>query len=582
MGRGSKKKNTEKVARDLSCTMNRSAGTPSKDPASSPKKTGKGSSKLAKDSNLSETVHCKSSNEIAFVCSSIISDNLGLDATVQIKLTAQLEHYFTTIGVTSDDSLKLFAGNHWPSPSDVVKQEESAIDMLTPAAMLALDEVSRMTAVVRHNQYYLGEFTTHENLVQYCQSKPSHRHETSSASVDQADRSAVAEKKLPSFSLPKFTGTRLDGSEWMKKVVRVFRNHGVGLFLTDNDYPLYYTEWSSAFTARILDAIADSDIMSFLAEKHKEETNCCVVWEKVTAHLTSSDLAMTRMMKHWSEFMGLSCQEFEDFLPFYSKVSKVLEKLRQAKSVAVTDDVFLRAFLGKAISCEELRHEAKRFLQDGKGTHNEILDDILLDYRSQETRRELEDGTNPSKKVRRAETSVARADKRPSGQQRFPRLPTNKGNLIPHSYYIQFKEWYELMVIPEKERSDDVVAKLQRFKWKHTQPKALKDKIRRAEDERGRGGRERGGRYTSSHRSRRSRRRSRSPSYSSSSTESYRRSRRSRHSRQRKRSRSPSLSRSRSRSRGRRSEGKKVDQGTDDHAVTTVSKHHVFFARKKE
>ena len=114
MARGSKKKTPEKIARNLSSTMDRSAVTPLKDPASSQKKTGKGSSKLARTSNLSETVHCKSSDEIAFVCSSIISENLGLDTAVQMELKTQLECYFTTIGVTSDDSLKLFAGNHGP------------------------------------------------------------------------------------------------------------------------------------------------------------------------------------------------------------------------------------------------------------------------------------------------------------------------------------------------------------------------------------------------------------------------------------------------------------------------------------
>ena len=78
MARGSKK-NTETVARDLSSSLERSAVTPSKNPASSPKKTGKGLSKLAKDSNLSETVHCKSFDKIAFVicCCYYIEMNLN-------------------------------------------------------------------------------------------------------------------------------------------------------------------------------------------------------------------------------------------------------------------------------------------------------------------------------------------------------------------------------------------------------------------------------------------------------------------------------------------------------------------------
>ena len=75
-----KKKSKDGVARDLSSTIKKSATTPTsaaKSPASSPKKTGKGPSSLARESNLSETPHCKSSKEISFVCSSLISDNLN-------------------------------------------------------------------------------------------------------------------------------------------------------------------------------------------------------------------------------------------------------------------------------------------------------------------------------------------------------------------------------------------------------------------------------------------------------------------------------------------------------------------------
>ena len=45
--------------------------------------------------------------------------------------------------------------------------------------------------------------------------------------------------------------------------------------------------------------------MLFMAEKYKDETNCFIVWEKITAHLSTSDLSMTRVMKLWREFFGL-------------------------------------------------------------------------------------------------------------------------------------------------------------------------------------------------------------------------------------------------------------------------------------
>ena len=55
----------------------------------------------------------------------------------------------------------------------------------------------------------------------------------------------------------------------------------------------------------------------------------------------------------------------DDFLLFYSVVKKVTHKLREANSIAVTDDTFLKAFLSGSISCEELKTEAKGFLLEG-------------------------------------------------------------------------------------------------------------------------------------------------------------------------------------------------------------------------
>ena len=85
---------------------------------------------------------------------------------------------------------------------------------------------------------------------------------------------------------------------------RVFRNNSQLLFLLDSKYPLHYTDWSTAFSSRILDLLADSSIMSFMVERLKDETNSLVVWEKVCAYLSTSDLSMTQIMKLWREFFS--------------------------------------------------------------------------------------------------------------------------------------------------------------------------------------------------------------------------------------------------------------------------------------
>jgi len=177
------------------------------------------------------------------------------------------------------------------------------------------------------------------------------------------------------------------------------------LFLLDNEYPLHYTEWSTAFSSRILDLFAYYNIMSFMVEQLKDEANSKVVWEKVCALLSTSNLSTTRIMKLWREFFGLCCESLSNFLQFYSKVTKVLDKLQQGNLVAATDYVFLRTFLAKVISSEELQTEVKKFLQDGKGKHDEILEDILIGYRTQETAEEICEGDSAvPKKLHRAET----------------------------------------------------------------------------------------------------------------------------------------------------------------------------------
>ena len=56
----------------------------------------------------------------------------------------------------------------------------------------------------------------------------------------------------------------------------------------------------------------------------------------------------------------------DEFLAFYLGVKEVTHKLQEAKLIAITDDIFLKAFLAKAVACEELQTEVKKFLQGGK------------------------------------------------------------------------------------------------------------------------------------------------------------------------------------------------------------------------
>ena len=144
----------------------------------------------------------------------------------------------------------------------------------------------------------------------------------------------------------------------------------------------------------------------------------------------------------------LTVRRLDQILPFYSKDTKLHYKLKREKLVAANNDIFLCAFLDNAISCKELQTVVKKFLQDGKGMHKQILEVILTDYRTQETGEELRKGESiVPKKVRCVET--VRDFTQKSDKVALPTLPSNTGNLTPHSYYLKLKTWYEVMRILE-------------------------------------------------------------------------------------------------------------------------------------
>ena len=144
--------------------------------------------------------------------------------------------------------------------------------------------MSKLTAVVRKSGYYLGEHTTHADLVKYAGTRPSHPARYDACGYGNNGGTGDSHAKLPSFTLPKFHGEHLDRDNYKNTVERVFWNNSQLLFLLDAKHPLHYADWSTAFPSHILNSLANSSIMLFMAERLKDETNSFVVWEKVCAH----------------------------------------------------------------------------------------------------------------------------------------------------------------------------------------------------------------------------------------------------------------------------------------------------------
>ena len=101
--------------------------------------------------------------------------------------------------------------------------------------------------------------------------------------------------------------------------------------------------WSDAFASRLRESIRESDILGFIATEMKADKNCARVWLRINKQLSSADVKTARMMAQWSELFGFRCENIDSFLSFYSKMKGLIHKLKTNKSVAITDDIFLKA-----------------------------------------------------------------------------------------------------------------------------------------------------------------------------------------------------------------------------------------------
>ena len=131
-------------------------------------------------------------------------------------------------------------------------------------------------------------------------------------------------------------------------------------FINSGQYCNNHSKWSSAFASRVRDPIFKSNILGYLSTELERENNCAKVWTEIKSKLTSSDVLTAEVYAFWQELFGLSFVDMDSFLPFYNSVKKLLHQLKEHKSIAVTDDVFLKSLFAKVIQTPELQHEAKK------------------------------------------------------------------------------------------------------------------------------------------------------------------------------------------------------------------------------
>ena len=97
-------------------------------------------------------------------------------------------------------------------------------------------------------------------------------------------------------------------------------------------------------------------------------------------------------MSNWNQFISLKCDSMPDFPAFYSKAQKLISKLLDGKSIAVTDDVFLKCYFSKIITVPELQDSVKEFVKESAPKYEVVLENVRSDYSAQSVSDALKSG----------------------------------------------------------------------------------------------------------------------------------------------------------------------------------------------
>ena len=130
------------------------------------------------------------------------------------------------------------------------------------------------------------------------------------------------------------------------------------------------------------------------------------------------------------------------------------------KSVAVTDNIFLKSYFAKVIKTPELQFEVKKLLKGDKDSYTDIFDLNHSDFRAQDTSEKMRNSVITfNTTMRRGKTGddddkslVTTGDAPKRAQYAFS---NNTVNLLLSFFYTQSREWFYHMIKPEKDQPDE-------------------------------------------------------------------------------------------------------------------------------
>ena len=162
-----------------------------------------------------------------------------------------------------------------------------------------LVQLANYTATVLQRGKFLTPSVRYKSLERFVLEGTNHpsRYDTRGSDLSIAHVSqSYSNEKLPGFKVPKFDGDTLRGDIFLKKIRDTFKSAGQAQYLEDDGHCTERIAWSGAFASRICESVADSVTLAFLSTELEEE-NCVVVFQRISDHLSSSDLATARIFE---------------------------------------------------------------------------------------------------------------------------------------------------------------------------------------------------------------------------------------------------------------------------------------------
>ena len=195
----------------------------------------------------------------------MVVDTLKYPRDEKWDLVQQFGVYFSALGWKTEDFMTAAEETSLPMPDHLIL-DGNTVGIISPTIKLTLQIISHFTAKVRRRKLYLAKSTMFDELLDYyARNCVSHQRMYDAAALRQRKPPSGGDHKVPAFSVTKFVGDSLEVRAFVENIVRKFKEHGQLSYLDDDQYCNNHPVWSKAFYSRLLDSLANSDILGYLS-----------------------------------------------------------------------------------------------------------------------------------------------------------------------------------------------------------------------------------------------------------------------------------------------------------------------------